>query len=727
MAKVPEIFGSMVFNDQKMQERLPKSTYKALKKTIQNGEPLDLSVANVVAAAMKDWAVEMGCTHYTHWFQPMTGITAEKHDSFIAPNGEGQVIMEFSGKELVKGEPDASSFPSGGIRATFEARGYTTWDPTSYAFVKDGTLYIPTAFCSYTGEVLDKKTPLLRSMERINTEAVKILHLLGKEDVTRVTTTVGPEQEYFLIDKDAYDQREDLIYTGRTLFGAKAPKGQELDDHYFGAIKTRVAAYMKDLDEELWKLGILAKTKHNEVAPSQHELAPIFTTTNIATDHNELTMEVMKKVAERHGLVCLLHEKPFAGVNGSGKHNNWSISTNTGENLLEPGKTPENNLQFQLFLAAVVKAVHEYQDLVNHILSNKRGIKFAVIVNDIGEVNIDADLIQKGGIVGKKDESLVALQNGCICCTLKMDLVEQIDDIMKLERFDYIVIEASGVCEPAPIAQTICSISSMENTYGGCRLDCIVTVVDALRLQSEFSCGNDLTRKGIDEEDIENLIIQQIEFCNVVLLNKVSEVKHDELERIKQIIRTLQPAAEIIECDYADVDLNKIIYTEVFDFERTATSAGWIRGIESALTEEQKKEAEEHAHHHHHEGSEVDEYGISTFVYYRRPAFDIHKFDRFVSTRWSRNIIRAKGVCYFSNNRDMSFLFEQAGVQKKLKEAGLWYATAPEEELMEVMRQEPGLLRDWDDKYGDRMQKIVFIGRHLDKEELIGELDECLE
>lgn len=364
MAKVPEIFGSMVFNDQKMQERLPKSTYKALKKTIQNGEPLDLGVANVVAAAMKDWAVEMGCTHYTHWFQPMTGITAEKHDSFIAPNGEGQVIMEFSGKELVKGEPDASSFPSGGIRATFEARGYTTWDPTSYAFVKDGTLYIPTAFCSYTGEVLDKKTPLLRSMERMNTEAVKILHLLGKENVTRVTTTVGPEQEYFLIDKDAYDQREDLIYTGRTLFGAKAPKGQELDDHYFGAIKTRVAAYMKDLDEELWKLGILAKTKHNEVAPSQHELAPIFTTTNIATDHNELTMEVMKKVAERHGLVCLLHEKPFAGVNGSGKHNNWSISTNTGENLLEPGKTPENNLQFQLFLAAVVKAVHEYQDLL---------------------------------------------------------------------------------------------------------------------------------------------------------------------------------------------------------------------------------------------------------------------------------------------------------------------------------------------------------------------------
>ena len=364
MAKVPELFGSMVFNDQMMLERLPKATYKALKKTIQNGEPLDESVANVVASAMKDWAIEKGCTHYTHWFQPMTGITAEKHDSFITPNGDGQVIMEFSGKELVKGEPDASSFPSGGIRATFEARGYTTWDPTSYAFAKDGTLYIPTAFCSYTGEVLDKKTPLLRSMERISTEACKVLNLLGKTDVTRVTTTVGPEQEYFLIDKDVYDQRKDLIYTGRTLFGAKAPKGQELDDHYFGAIKTRVAAFMADLDNELWKLGILAKTKHNEVAPSQHELAPIFTTTNIATDHNELTMEVMKKIAEKHGLVCLLHEKPFAGVNGSGKHNNWSISTNTGENLLDPGKTPENNIQFQLFLAAIVKAVHEYQDLL---------------------------------------------------------------------------------------------------------------------------------------------------------------------------------------------------------------------------------------------------------------------------------------------------------------------------------------------------------------------------
>ena len=364
MANVPEMFGSMVFNDRKMQERLPAATYKALKKTIKNGEPLDISVANAVANAMKEWAVEMGCTHYTHWFQPMTGITAEKHDSFIYPVGDGQIIMEFSGKELIKGEPDASSFPSGGIRATFEARGYTTWDPTSPAFIRDKTLYIPTAFCSYTGEILDKKTPLLRSMERLSSIAVKVLHLLGKTDVTRVTTTVGPEQEYFLIDKKVYDKRPDLIFTGRTLFGAPAPKGQELEDHYFGSIKTRVAAYMNELDEELWKLGIFAKTKHNEVAPSQHELAPIFETSNIATDHNELTMEVMKKVAEKHGLVCLLHEKPFAGVNGSGKHNNWSISTNTGENLLDPGKNPENNLQFQLFLAAVVKAVHEYQDLL---------------------------------------------------------------------------------------------------------------------------------------------------------------------------------------------------------------------------------------------------------------------------------------------------------------------------------------------------------------------------
>ena len=363
MTNVPERFGSKVFNDKVMRERLPGTTYKALKNTIENGEPLDSGVANVVANAMKDWAVEQGCTHYTHWFQPMTGITAEKHDSFIQPCSDG-VIMEFSGKELIKGEPDASSFPSGGIRATFEARGYTTWDPTSPAFVKDGSLYIPTAFCSYTGEVLDKKTPLLRSMERLSAEAVKVLRLLGKTDVTRVATTVGPEQEYFLIDKDLYEQRVDLKLTGRTLFGAKAPKGQELEDHYFGAIKPRVAAYMKDVDEALWELGVFAKTKHNEVAPSQHELAPIFTTSNIATDHNELTMEIMQKVAEKHNLVCLLHEKPFKGVNGSGKHNNWSISTNTGENLLSPGKHPENNVQFLLFLAAVVKAVDEYQDLL---------------------------------------------------------------------------------------------------------------------------------------------------------------------------------------------------------------------------------------------------------------------------------------------------------------------------------------------------------------------------
>lgn len=364
VVNVPEIFGSLVFDDATMKERLPKQTYKALKKTIQDGDVLDLNVANIVANAMKDWAVEKGATHYTHWFQPMTGITAEKHDSFINPTDDGKVIMEFSGKELIKGEPDASSFPSGGIRATFEARGYTAWDPTSYAFIKDGTLCIPTAFCSYTGEVLDKKTPLLRSMERISDEAVRVLRLFGDTETTRVVTTVGPEQEYFLIDRDLYLERKDLIYTGRTLFGAKAPKGQELEDHYFGAIRPRVVEFMADLDRELWKLGILAKTKHNEVAPAQHELAPIFTTTNLATDHNQLTMEIMKKTAEKHGLVCLLHEKPFAGVNGSGKHNNWSISTNTGKNLLDPGKKPAENTQFLLFLAAVVKGVDEYQDLL---------------------------------------------------------------------------------------------------------------------------------------------------------------------------------------------------------------------------------------------------------------------------------------------------------------------------------------------------------------------------
>ena len=363
MKNAAEYFGCNVFNDRKMQERLPKAVYKALRKTIENGEALDLGTANAVAHAMKEWAIELGCTHFTHWFQPMTGVTAEKHDSFITPKGD-EAIMEFSGKELIKGEPDASSFPSGGIRATFEARGYTTWDPTSPAFVRDGTLYIPTAFCSYTGEVLDKKTPLLRSMDKLSREAVRLLRLLGKTDVNRVTTTVGPEQEYFLIDRETYKKRPDLIYTGRTLFGAMAPKGQELDDHYFGSIKTRVAEYRRDLDTELGQRGIFAQTKHNAVAPSQHELAPVFTTANIATDHNELTMEVMKKTAEKHGLVCLLHEKPFAGVNGSGKHNNWSISTDSGENLLNPTKCPEDNLQFQLFLAAVIKAVDEYQDLL---------------------------------------------------------------------------------------------------------------------------------------------------------------------------------------------------------------------------------------------------------------------------------------------------------------------------------------------------------------------------
>ncbi|MCI5650945.1 MAG: glutamine synthetase III [Ruminococcus bromii] len=361
---VPDLFASMVFNDGVMRERLPKDVYKSLRKTIDDGKDLDITVANAVANAMKDWAIEKGATHYTHWFQPMTGITAEKHDSFISPTADGRIIMEFSGKELIKGEPDASSFPSGGLRATFEARGYTAWDPTSYAFIKDHSLYIPTAFCSYGGEVLDKKTPLLRSMEALSAQAVRILRLFGDTTTKRVITTVGPEQEYFLVDKKLYDQRPDLIFTGRTLFGARAPKGQELEDHYFGAIKPRIGAFMQELDEELWKLGILAKTKHNEVAPAQHELAPIFTTTNVATDHNQIMMETMKNVALRHGLVCLLHEKPFAGVNGSGKHNNWSISTDTGKNLLEPGKLPHENAQFLLFLAAVIKGVDEYQDLL---------------------------------------------------------------------------------------------------------------------------------------------------------------------------------------------------------------------------------------------------------------------------------------------------------------------------------------------------------------------------
>ena len=364
MSTVSELFGSMVFNDTVMKERLPKETYRAMQNAIRDGRRLDASVANVVANAMKDWAIEKGATHFTHWFQPMTGITAEKHDSFISPIKGGHVIMEFSGKELVRGEPDASSFPSGGLRATFEARGYTAWDPTSYAFIKDNTLCIPTVFCSYGGEVLDKKTPLLRSMQAVSRQAMRVLKLFGNADVTSVNVTVGPEQEYFLVDKELFSRRKDLLYTGRTLFGAMPPKGQELEDHYFGAIKPRIAAFMQDLDTELWKLGVLAKTEHNEVAPAQHELAPIFTTANIAADHNQITMEVMQKLAKKHGLVCLLHEKPFEGVNGSGKHNNWSLCTNTGVNLLEPGDTPYENAQFLLFLCAVIKAVDEYQDLL---------------------------------------------------------------------------------------------------------------------------------------------------------------------------------------------------------------------------------------------------------------------------------------------------------------------------------------------------------------------------
>ena len=361
---IPEIYGSLVFNDKIMRSKLPKDMYKALKKTIENGSHLELDVANSVAVAMKEWAIENGATHYTHWFQPMTNVTAEKHDSFISPTGDGQVIMDFSGKELVKGEPDASSFPSGGLRATFEARGYTAWDPTSPAFIKDGTLYIPTAFCSYSGEALDKKTPLLRSMDTLNKEAVNILHILGNKKVKHVSTTVGPEQEYFLVDKDLYNKRKDLVFCGRTLLGAPAPKGQEMEDHYFGTLAPKVSAYMHDLDVELWKLGIPAKTKHNEVAPAQHELAPVFDTTNVAVDHNQLTMEIMKKVADKHGLVCLLHEKPFEGINGSGKHNNWSMSTDTGVNLLDPGKTPAENIQFLVFLMAVIKAVDEYADVL---------------------------------------------------------------------------------------------------------------------------------------------------------------------------------------------------------------------------------------------------------------------------------------------------------------------------------------------------------------------------
>lgn len=412
MAKVEEIFGSMVFNDFTMKQRLPKDTYNALKKSVNEGTPVPSAVANVVANAMKDWAVEKGATHFTHWFQPMTGITAEKHDSFISPLDNGRVIMEFSGKELIKGEPDASSFPSGGLRATFEARGYTAWDPASYAFIKENTLCIPTVFCSYGGEVLDKKTPLLRSMDVINTQAMRILKIFGNTNVKRVITTVGPEQEYFLVDRELYLKRKDLRFTGRTLFGAKPPKGQELEDHYFGAIRPRVKAFMADLDEELWKLGIYAKTEHNEVAPSQHELAPIFTNTNMACDHNQLTMELMKKVAERHGLACLLHEKPFAEVNGSGKHLNWSMATDTGVNLLEPGNTPSDNAQFLVFLCAVIKGVDEYQNMLratvatagnDHRLGGNEAPPAVVSMFLGDELNAVLESIEKGEVYKGRD------------------------------------------------------------------------------------------------------------------------------------------------------------------------------------------------------------------------------------------------------------------------------------------------------------------------------------
>ena len=412
--KVPEIFGENVFDLKVMQEKLPKEVFRSLKETIEKGTMLDPNIAGVVANAMKDWAVEKGATHYTHWFQPMTGVTAEKHDSFISPTDGGGVIMEFSGKELVRGEPDASSFPSGGLRATFEARGYTAWDPTSYAFVKDGSLYIPTVFFSYGGEALDKKTPLLRSMDELSKQALRVLRLFGDTTTKKVTATVGPEQEYFLIDKKMYDQREDLIMTGRTLFGAKPPKGQEMDDHYFGTLKPRISAYMKDLDEELWKLGILAKTKHNEVAPAQHELAPIFSDANTAADHNQLTMEIMKKVAGKHGMVCLLHEKPFAGVNGSGKHDNWAISTDTGKNLLDPGKTPRDNAQFLLFLLAIVKGVDEYQEMLrctvasagnDHRLGANEAPPAVVSIFLGDELNAVLESIEKGTAYEGKETS----------------------------------------------------------------------------------------------------------------------------------------------------------------------------------------------------------------------------------------------------------------------------------------------------------------------------------
>ncbi len=418
MNRVEEYFGCMVFDDKVMQERLSPETYALMKRTIRDGRSLNLSVANAVASAMKDWAVEQGATHYTHWFQPMTGITAEKHDSFISPDKNGRIIMEFSGKELVQGEPDASSFPSGGLRATFEARGYTAWDATSYAFIKDGVLCIPTAFCSYSGDALDKKTPLLRSMEAINRQALRVLKLFGNEDVTSIKTTVGPEQEYFLVDKEMFEKRKDLIYTGRTLFGAKPPKGQELEDHYFGVIKPRVQAFMKDLDEELWRLGVLAKTEHNEAAPAQHELAPIFATANIAADHNQLMMEIMQKTAKKHDLVCLLHEKPFEGINGSGKHNNWSITTNTGINLFEPGDTPGENAQFLLFLCAMLKAVDEYQDLLrisvasagnDHRLGAHEAPPAVVSIFLGSELNEILEGIEKNEPLGAKEKELLRI------------------------------------------------------------------------------------------------------------------------------------------------------------------------------------------------------------------------------------------------------------------------------------------------------------------------------
>ena len=415
MNTVTDIFGSMVFNDSVMRARLPKDVFRQVQRSMNEGKRLDSTAATVVANAMKDWAIEKGATHYTHWFQPMTGITAEKHDSFISPVDGGKVIMEFSGKELIQGEPDASSFPSGGLRATFEARGYTTWDPTSYAFIKDGVLCIPTAFCSYGGEALDKKTPLLRSMEAIGREGLRVLKLFGNEDVTSVRTTVGPEQEYFLIDKSVYERRKDLIYTGRTLFGARPPKGQELDDHYFGSIKPRVQAFMKELDEELWKLGVMAKTEHNEAAPAQHELAPIYTTTNIAADHNQLTMELMQRIAKKYDMVCLLHEKPFAGVNGSGKHNNWSITTNTGVNVFEPGETPAENAQFLLFLCAVIQAVDDYQDLMricvasagnDHRLGAAEAPPAIVSIFLGDELSSILDAIEKGAPYGVREKEL---------------------------------------------------------------------------------------------------------------------------------------------------------------------------------------------------------------------------------------------------------------------------------------------------------------------------------